>query len=153
MINTPVHRLMLVVILSMLSVVTCSNSEIIEFRGLVLDQATQAPLGSVEVWCMAGIDHDTLAPFPNHVAALTQIDGTYKDEIDFSPTDGCASISADEWLHDGAYFRFQESGYETLDTLFIRRDLWRVSGYYRVPEIRMKPLSLKTRLGRPGGDR
>ncbi len=102
---------------------------------------------------MATIDHDTLAPFPNQVGAFTRVDGSYQDQIDVSPTDGCTNTSADEWLHDGAYFRFQKSGYETLDTFFVRKDLWRISGYYRVPEIGMKLIPVKTPSSRPGGDR
>ena len=127
---------------------TCSREVSIEFRGEVYDKATRFPLPGVEVWSIAMIDGDTLAPFLNdHPAAISQGNGNYKDIVELR-AGGCSEVSPEDFLRDGAYFKFQKSGYQPVDTFITRKEILRVSGYYRLPSIHLAPSPLKTSLNR-----
>lgn len=140
--------------LSTVALLTCSSELEIEFRGSISDTSSGLPVSGVQICCMAAVEADTLVPFErDHAPALTQSDGTFRDLIEFNAGTGCKEVTDEDWLREGAYFKVRRDGYEPVDTFFPREKLTRVSGYYRLPEVRLKPTALKTPSNTSVGDR
>lgn len=147
------NKLATVISLTMIPLFSCSSELAIEFRGTVQENSTGLALPGVQAWCMAVVEADSLVPFErDHLPALTQSDGTFRDLIEFNAGTGCKEVSDEEWLREGAYFKFRRDGYDPVDTFLARDRLTRVSGYYQLPIVKMKPSILKTPSSTPAGD-